>query len=219
MSEASIDPVQIKAILGRVAETLKTAEMGRDIFLSEHDDRKLSGLRNAIVFGRQVTFVMQTMRGRLPGFEQWYAPFQEEMKHDPLMAYFVQLRNEIEKEGKLTTNTMVSFADFTPAAVYEHSPPPPGTTQLCIGDQLGRSFYIVPQPDGNDIKYFISLPSEIVSSNIMLDKVPMVHLGSERGDLNAAEALQLYFDYLYGLFAKLQFFALGTLGKLRTDTP
>ena len=56
-------------------------------------------IRAAVVDLRRVTFVLQTLRGRVDGFDDWYGEVQESLRSDPLMRYFVELRNEIEKRG------------------------------------------------------------------------------------------------------------------------
>jgi len=46
-----------------------------------------------------VTFVLQNLRTIAPDFDDWYGPKQEEMRADPLMRYFHDLRTEIEKQA------------------------------------------------------------------------------------------------------------------------
>ena len=53
---------EIEAVLNRVEETLQTAMHGLDDLLAVQCDRRMSGLRNLIVFGRSVTFVLQNLR-------------------------------------------------------------------------------------------------------------------------------------------------------------
>lgn len=61
--------------------------------------QQLAQIRAAVVDLRRVTFVLQTLRGRVDGFDDWYGEVQESLRSDPLMRYFVELRNEIEKRG------------------------------------------------------------------------------------------------------------------------
>ena len=77
--------------------------------------RRFTGLRNLIVFGRSVTFVLQNLRTVVgkERFDLWYEPHQESMKQDVVMKYFVKLRNELEKQGLLPVSTSTRFLHFT----------------------------------------------------------------------------------------------------------
>lgn len=59
-------------------------------------DRILLGFLGVVVFGRSMTLVMQNLRSHDQGaFDIWYAPWQAEMKDDPLMRYFNSLRTMV----------------------------------------------------------------------------------------------------------------------------
>jgi cyclopropane fatty-acyl-phospholipid synthase-like methyltransferase len=88
-------------------ETLKTAKLGYDVLTKQSPELRLCGLRNLVVFGRAVTFVLQNLRNTEPEFDEWYSEFAQEMKSDPLLTYFKELRNILEKEGDLKLSTRV----------------------------------------------------------------------------------------------------------------
>src|ERR1700754_2975461 len=98
---------EIEATLRRVEETLQTAKHGLKDLLDATRERRMAGLRNLIVFGRSVTFVLQNLRSVVgeDEFDRWYKPHQEEMKSSPLMRYFVDARNMLEKQGRLNVAT------------------------------------------------------------------------------------------------------------------
>jgi hypothetical protein len=48
---------------------------------------------------RSATFVLQKAGSQIPGYADWYASKQEEMRQDPLLKALVNLRNATEKEG------------------------------------------------------------------------------------------------------------------------
>ena len=67
----------------------------RDMQEADHD-RILLGFLGVVVFGRSMTLVMQNLRSHdQEAFDSWYAPWQEEMKDDPLMRYFYVLRTMV----------------------------------------------------------------------------------------------------------------------------
>lgn len=153
---------EIEAILLRAEEALRTARHGFDDLIGENRHRRFSGLRNLIVFGRTVTWIIQNLRSVLKDtFEKWYQPKQEEMRGDPLMRYFVDARNEIEKQGKLRISTRATIHSFSTSDMTKFGEPPPGAGAFFIGDQLGGSGWEVELPDGTKEKYYVDLPAEI----------------------------------------------------------
>ncbi len=184
-------------ILFRAEETLKTTEFGLDDLIKGPKERKLSGLRNLIVFGRAVTNVLQNLRATEPDFDKWYNKYVIEMKSDELMSYFYKLRSEILKEGVLKTAGYGYIKHLNLPADLERLPQPPVTAKaLFIGDNLGGSGWEIQLPDGSIEKYYIELPSDIGFSGLCFPKPPKFHLGQKIED-ESIEALSiLYLDYL-----------------------
>ncbi len=56
---------------------------------------------NLFTYGRSVTFTMQTMKSVDPSFADWWEPYQERFRNDPLMRFFNQARTDVLKEGEL----------------------------------------------------------------------------------------------------------------------
>lgn len=50
---------------------------------------------------RNVTFVLQANKKEIPGFEEWYAPWQERMRANQSLRWLVDARNYIVKRGDL----------------------------------------------------------------------------------------------------------------------
>jgi hypothetical protein len=82
---------------GSVAVVIRSAE----------DRLRTARFGDAVVFGRMVTFALQNLRSVVPEFDGWYQAKQEEMKSDPLMRYFYQLRTKIETQvGRHTSSSV-----------------------------------------------------------------------------------------------------------------
>ncbi|TOC21281.1 hypothetical protein CGJ88_25700, partial [Vibrio parahaemolyticus] len=66
----------IREVLVRTEQTLETAKHGFDDLVSSNKTRRFTGLRNLIVFGRSVTFVLQNLRTAVgkERFDAWYEP-------------------------------------------------------------------------------------------------------------------------------------------------
>jgi hypothetical protein len=154
---------EIAAILRRAEEALQTARHGYSDLTGANRDRRFTGLRNLITFGRSVTWVLQNLRSVIRAeFDQWYEAKQKQMESDPLMRYFVKARNELEKLGKLSVSTVVNIHSFAPSLdLKKFGPPPPGAVGFFVGDQCGGTGWEVAMPDGTKEKYYVELPAEI----------------------------------------------------------
>lgn len=153
---------EVEAILQRVEDTLETARHGLSDLLNPSRSRRNTGLRNLITFGRSVSFVIQNLRG-VEGlnFDAWYQPHQDAMKADPLMRYFVDARNELEKQGRLSVATSAHVRSFSSSDMQKFGRPPVGAKAFFIGDHLGGSGWEVELADGTTEKYYVELPSSI----------------------------------------------------------
>jgi hypothetical protein len=66
-------------------------------------DEFATKLNACIQAGRSVTFVLQKELSKEAWFDEWYALWRERMKTDNRMRWLVEARNQIEKQGDLTT--------------------------------------------------------------------------------------------------------------------
>ena len=154
-------------IIRSIEETLKTAEQGLEDLIKGPPKRKLSGLRNLVVFGRAITNVLQNLRSTEPDFNTWYGKYMEEMKNDPLMKYFYDLRTKILKKGLLETSTHTYIKQLRiPEDLTRFDPPPPNAKGFFIGDNLGGSGWEVQLPNDSIVKYYIELPYDIGSVSL-----------------------------------------------------
>jgi hypothetical protein len=119
--------VEQKAVAGR-----KTLERARfflrqaalygvgDVEGAEHN------FNAAIVFGRSVTFHLQSQYRDRPDFDYWYAWQENAMRDDKLLSFFVETRNIILKEGPVSTpvvNKTVKVIGSLPIGWLELPPP------------------------------------------------------------------------------------------------
>ncbi|TCV64039.1 hypothetical protein EDB74_102388 [Vibrio crassostreae] len=164
----------ISEVLVRTEQTLETAKHGFDDLVSSNKARRFTGLRNLIVFGRSVTFVLQNLRTAVgkERFDIWYEPHQESMKQDVVMKYFVKLRNELEKQGRLPVSTSAHIHHFSSNMISQYEKPP-GTVGFFIGDQLGGSGFEVELPDGSIEKYYVEIPSSVAEVTQHFSELPV----------------------------------------------
>ncbi|EDM83550.1 hypothetical protein [Limnobacter sp. MED105] len=164
----------IQAIIQKAEETLQTARFGYEDLTSGNRYRRYTGLRNLVVFGRSVTFVIQNLKTPVGSdrFDAWYQPIQEKMKSDVLMKYFVTLRNEILKQGKLPLSTSASV-NFSSSDMAKLGTPPPGASGFFIGDQTGGSGWEIELQDGTKEKYYVELPESIAKVRQHFSELPV----------------------------------------------
>jgi hypothetical protein len=174
--EATMAGKSVQDVIRAAEERLQTARFGlQDMSKPE---RAQSGLYNAVVFGRMVTFALQNLRNIAPDFDEWYAPKQEEMRSDPLMRYFWDLRTQIEKQVGRHTATSAHIRSFGSADMQRFQPAPPGARGFFIGDQNGGSGWEIARADGSTDKYYIDLPPDIGTVTLHLAQAPEQHRGT-----------------------------------------
>ncbi|QXC40049.1 hypothetical protein V3429_05335 [Aeromonas jandaei] len=65
-------------------------------------DEEFSFLLSAFASAaRSITFSLQAVMSKYPGFDDWYKPHQECLKSNDLARYFVDLRNYLQKVGEV----------------------------------------------------------------------------------------------------------------------
>jgi hypothetical protein len=186
------EQAHINQIFAAVSDRLKMAKAGLNDM--SKPERLKSGLWNAAIFGRSATLALQNLRGKVPDFDGWYLPKQEAMRADPLMRYFVKLRNEIEKEAsdnQLSARTHIK--SFSDSDIARLGPRPPNATSFFIGDNVGGSGWEVKLPDGEVEKFYVELPPDIGSTSVHLLDAPQ---GAEK---SAAELVGSYIGKLEAL--------------------
>jgi hypothetical protein len=126
-------------ILRNARATLAHAETALNDFMGDDPARQEAGLRNFIVSARSVTFVLQTMKHTVPDAEAWYEDLRARLKLDAIAKAFVELRNQVEKEGVLPeitrSATGVHIENFSQESL--RGIVPRGAREVVIGE--GRS--------------------------------------------------------------------------------
>ena len=110
------------------------AQLGLEAVRRNSPVAKAVGLRNVAVFGRSVTWVLQNLRKTMPKqFDHWYAPHADEMRSDPLIRFFVVLRNQIEKQGLTPPSSSTEFEAKKDLTLPDDlGPPPPGAESFFL---------------------------------------------------------------------------------------
>jgi hypothetical protein len=183
-------------ILQGVTETFQMVELGLLNLLGLDPRLRMPGLRNLVVFGHATTQALQNIRSvDRVAFDEWYAPIQAEMRIDPLMKFFWDLRSQILKEG--TTGQIdnslhihhLDMADLQPIL----SNPPPGAQDFFVGDALGGSGWHIRLPDGTMTTYYVALPDNISMDHAFhFQQAPTMHKGQVLTDTSVETLARLY---------------------------
>jgi hypothetical protein len=152
-------------------------------------DRLVSGLHNAVVFGRATTFALQNMSGSVAGFDAWWEQKRREMQADPLMQCFKELRNRIEKDASSNVGVQVR-ASFNEEFWKRVLPAPPGATGIA-GEIGGRTWWNVALPDGTVERYYVAVPESFESISSVILTFP-----EEFRNQPADALVAKYLDYL-----------------------
>jgi len=184
----------VSEILHDAIETLRSAQQGLDDLLQGPRERRLAGLRNAVVFGRAVTNVLENLRGVAPGFDEWYGPVAAELRDDPLLRWFYQLRSRILKQGSLPISGSVMFIEVKlPRDVSKLPPAPPNAVGFFAGDAAGGMGWEVQIPGGPREKFYVEWGApDIVTFASVFSDAPDFHNGREVTNKSIENLTSLY---------------------------
>lgn len=201
----------VKTIFSRIDQQLDfVASSFIDLTKTPHDPKlRLRSLANIITFGRSVTFVMQNLRSSVTNFDDWYKPFQDEMKGDELLIFFKDARNKLEKQGRLDTNTTVHMKNFNFNMIQKYRENPPENAKgFFIGDSLGGSGWEILMPDNTVEKLYVDLDIDCyLDIKILFVPENIHHKGQLITDTSIENCCYLFLQYLKELVkqAKEQF--------------
>lgn len=151
----------VTSVLDEARATLDAAMVGLDDFIhGATPARRVAGLRNAVVWGRAVTNVLQNVRTfERQRFDSWYEPRQAALRDNADFKYLYELRSQLLKEGVLGgISSSMHIEHFNTNQLAELQPPP-GARGFFIGDRLGGSGWEVALGDGAIETYYVDLPT------------------------------------------------------------
>lgn len=188
--------------LKRVQEVLDTAYFGLRLLKQQDPSQRSAGLRNVLVFGRSVTFVIQNLRSIIGErrFNSWYEPIQEALRSNPLMRYFVDARNNLEKQGRLDVAVSGSIRNFSSSDLPNLEQPPFQATSFFMGDVTGGSGWEMDIGGGETIKYYITIPESMGRFEQVFHSLPE-NIPPELRNLSVVELCEIYLGEMAKLVA------------------
>lgn len=148
-----------REVITGARQALRTAELGYRDAVGDDPSRRISGITNAIVFGRSVTNVIYKLVSRVDNFETWYREQTAEMGADSGFHRLYKMRSEILKEGAVSTGIHVRIGYIDDSLIHRmRQDAPPGAGDLFVGDETGGSGFLMTLPDGTTEKYYMAMP-------------------------------------------------------------
>lgn len=187
----------------RAEQVLDTAYFGLKVLKDGDPSERSAGLRNVLVFGRSVTFVVQNLKSIVgeDRFNDWYLPLQDEMRGDPLMRYFVEARNNLEKQGRLDVSNSALIHNFDSSMLARFEKPPFESDSFFISDENGGSGWEMNLGDGESIKYYINIPTSVAEVKQVFHSFPD-NIPEDFRSKSTYELCAIYLDKLKVLVAK-----------------
>lgn len=179
-------------ILNKVDITLQHAENGYQLVVLGMTSQ---GMKDLIVYGRSVTFVLQNLRKTEPDFDVWYQPFYKEMESDEMMKFFNKLRSKILKEGEVPVTIEMGFPAIDIKEIKKQHPKPENATRLVIGSNNSGSYWEIKNPDGSLEKRWI----DVSFQPILIQRFkngPKEHLGENIEGETVEQMAKRYLKYL-----------------------
>ncbi len=103
MSDVSVEPSPVEAAYGRLREA---SHFWKQALASYDNSESFRVNVNACIQAlRNITWSMQSEKDHIPGFDPWYAKWQQEMDADRTLRWLVKARNRIVKQADLKTES------------------------------------------------------------------------------------------------------------------
>lgn len=168
----------VEEILDRAENALRMAYHGYKQYEENEGERKQLAISNVARCGRSVTFILQNLRGKVDGFDEWYEPRKEKLKQDPTCSRMVEVRNKIVKEGRDSASPYVSVEHINGARLQAKSPD--WADSIFVGDQYGGSGWLIEREGDEDLRFYYDFPDEAFETGLVFqrdegdEKMPVV---------------------------------------------
>jgi hypothetical protein len=161
---------------------------------------KLRSFRQLVIATREVTFALQRMAGVADLGEKWpdwYATYQDEMRGDPLLRAFHQLRDYFAKQGGMSPGGIsVHIGHLNTQEIRYYFLEPRWAKGFFIGDRMGRSGWEIQRPGEKTEYRYVDLPARWgIEVSFLLDDPPERHLGQDIRDKPIDELAELVITY------------------------
>jgi len=186
---------KIQEILSGAEDSLDRCRRGLEL-AKNHPESKIDGLTDAIVYGRSVISVLQHLKRKAHGFDNWFNKYKSKNETDDLLKFLIDTRNDIIHEGKISLNTHLKAKEGgfnLPRDSGEYGQPPEGAESVFLGQ--GGTGWNVKGDDGIQEKHYVTPPKQLDVS-ISFPNPPKMHLGKSIEGMSPEELTGLFYDYL-----------------------
>jgi hypothetical protein len=142
---------------------------------------------------RAITYALQKNGEHIPGFKEWYATKQSEMKDDELLRFIHEARTDDFHEGKHRLNFSTTVHHFSTSMAGE---PPSPDAKMAIGGE--GVFWIVNEGTSREQRIPIKQGGDF-ATEASIGNPPTAHLGQPLTRNDPVAICQLALDYFSGL--------------------
>jgi hypothetical protein len=172
--------VAANAVINRL---FQMRQLWEDAATSYFDPSRFQlSLQNCITVSRTVTFILQSNKEHMDGFDEWYEGHRTTWNNDPIMRWARDARNAIEKQGDLITHSQVRA---TIIASYLDGPET---------EWLPQALFMSPEQVFRSVPAKFRVPHIIENGTLLIERR---WVDSELPEMEVLEAL----SHVYGQFA------------------
>ena len=149
-------------------EVLQSVRHAREDYVGQRDRlRRISAVRNFLSNGVSFTWTIQNIKHREPGFEQWWAPWQQELINDDAARFFYATRVPTIHEGQLDlgSSLLIQSLNSNELDAAVRTLVPPGPYRVILGDSAeGGTCYVI---GIDNKKAYFDLPGTVTWESVL----------------------------------------------------
>jgi hypothetical protein len=176
----------VEKVIYNARRNLEIAWLGLDDMSSGDARRERLGLYHAVTYGKSVIDILGNIRAfNVQGFDDWFTATQNMINDDPLLRWFIDLRNEILKHGPPALYDAISLVNFGEFFGKLFADAPPGSYSFI--SPAGTGWY-VEKADGSRDYHYVHAPPELRAEYGVVTHirdVPDKHLDEQLEDKSA----------------------------------
>lgn len=185
---------EVESIVAYVHEALDKAWKGVERIDAGDVLQQSDGVKDAVVWGRTATFILQQLSSRVERWSEWWEPQVLRMRSDPLLKYFNRLRSVILKTGETQIGFKLLYqpGEQIVKEVLLSSPMPHKDAQLAVNAAIG--FCWIYEQNGERKTVPVPSPTCVGATRHCFMDLEDAEFPSEYATLSLAEALSVYLE-------------------------
>ena len=156
---------KVEDIINRAERKVRAAYYCLELYKQSEGDDKYLWLCNSVESAREVTWVLQKLRGQVDEFDEWYEGMKEVLVEDPICKNMISIRNRMVKEGKEEARPFTYISEVTSSDL----PDKPEWADSYFFD--GRFGYLIEREGKEDIRVYDNLDIEGIERGMLFEAI------------------------------------------------